>query len=97
MSDRPFLTARHDGKAFFHSSHDQMRVPWWSFSKSVLATAALKLVAEGACSLDDCLDDNGTLYESCSSIALAFPTTVVCVNITRKFGEARRRGQLRSF
>lgn len=58
MSDSPFLTAWHDGTDMFHPSHDRMRVPWWSFSKSVLATAALKLVAEGGCGLDDRLGDN---------------------------------------
>jgi CubicO group peptidase (beta-lactamase class C family) len=34
----------------------QSCVPWWSFTKTVLATAALRLVAQGRLSLDESFD-----------------------------------------
>jgi len=56
MADQPFLTARInvDGTMAFPADH--VRVPWWSFTKTALATGALQLVARGYCSLDEPVD-----------------------------------------
>jgi CubicO group peptidase (beta-lactamase class C family) len=56
MKDRYFLTARMDADGGPETSADQKRVPWWSFTKTALATAALQLVARGHFSLDDPID-----------------------------------------
>jgi D-alanyl-D-alanine carboxypeptidase len=45
-----FITARSDSPA---GSEQQAIVPWWSFTKAVLATAALRLVAEQRLELDE--------------------------------------------
>ena len=52
MEDRQFLTARIDSDGESEMSADQRCVPWWSFTKTVLATAALQLVARGQLTLD---------------------------------------------
>lgn len=52
----PFLSARIDGDDTTALGNDQASVPWWSFTKTALATAALKLVARGHCSLDQQVD-----------------------------------------
>jgi D-alanyl-D-alanine carboxypeptidase len=46
------LTARIDAAAPPGHDSDQARVPWWSFTKTALAAAALKLVAQGRLALD---------------------------------------------
>lgn len=48
-----FITARSDSLEEPASPLRQSVVPWWSFTKTVLATAALKLVAQERLSLDD--------------------------------------------
>jgi D-alanyl-D-alanine carboxypeptidase len=55
MDDRRFLTGRTDGRGSAASS-DAASVPWWSFTKTALATAALQLVARGQLMLDDPVD-----------------------------------------
>jgi D-alanyl-D-alanine carboxypeptidase len=52
MTERPFLTARMDRNGGLDSCADQAPVPWWSFTKTALATAALQLVARGHLGLD---------------------------------------------
>jgi len=47
-----FLTARIERGGAAAASVDQATVPWWSFTKTALAAAALKLVAEGRLALD---------------------------------------------
>jgi CubicO group peptidase (beta-lactamase class C family) len=56
MSASRFLTARIDPNGGPDALADRVRVPWWSFTKTALATAALRLVARGALRLDDRLD-----------------------------------------
>jgi CubicO group peptidase (beta-lactamase class C family) len=56
MTGPPFLTARIDVNGGREVHADQACVPWWSFTKTALATAALQLVARGYCSLDDRID-----------------------------------------
>jgi D-alanyl-D-alanine carboxypeptidase len=52
MQDQRFLTARIDADGGQKACADETRVPWWSFTKTALATAALRLVAQGRFSLD---------------------------------------------
>ena len=56
MKDEPFFTARIDANGGPESCADQARVPWWSFTKTALAAAALQLVARGQLGLDDRID-----------------------------------------
>jgi CubicO group peptidase (beta-lactamase class C family) len=56
MTDQHFLTARLDATGGPEIRADHARVPWWSFTKTALATAALQLVARGHCRLDDRID-----------------------------------------
>jgi D-alanyl-D-alanine carboxypeptidase len=53
MKGQSFLTARIDSDGGSESFANRIRVPWWSFTKTALATAALQLVARGLRSLDD--------------------------------------------
>ena len=53
MKDQRFLTVRINADGGPEACADQTRVPWWSFTKTALAAAALKLVARGCFSLDD--------------------------------------------
>jgi len=57
MDDRPFLTARVDDVGGVAGSSEDAAVPWWSFTKTALATVALQLVAQGKLVLDDAIDD----------------------------------------
>jgi D-alanyl-D-alanine carboxypeptidase len=52
MTDRGFLTARIDADGGPETRADHARVPWWSFTKTALATAALQLVGRGHFRLD---------------------------------------------
>jgi CubicO group peptidase (beta-lactamase class C family) len=52
MMDQPLLTATIDADGGPEIHADRALVPWWSFTKTALATAALKLVARGYCRLD---------------------------------------------
>jgi D-alanyl-D-alanine carboxypeptidase len=57
MNYRPFLTARIDaGRAPKHCSAHNC-APWWSFTKTALATAALQLVERGYLDLDGQIGD----------------------------------------
>jgi CubicO group peptidase (beta-lactamase class C family) len=56
MTHQPVLTARIDGNGGPEIRADYVRVPWWSFTKTALATAALQLVARGYCRLDERID-----------------------------------------
>jgi CubicO group peptidase (beta-lactamase class C family) len=56
MTDHPFLTAFIDGDGGPGIDADDALVPWWSFTKTALATAALQLVARGDCRLDQRVD-----------------------------------------
>jgi len=55
MADQRFLSARVDGNEA-PVSPCSASVPWWSFTKTALATVALQLVAQGHLSLDDLID-----------------------------------------
>src|SRR5262245_34684510 len=55
MADQRFLSARVDGSEAPVSAYSAS-VPWWSFTKTALATVALQLVAQGHLSLDDLID-----------------------------------------
>lgn len=57
MSRQTVLTARIDGRDGPDPEADEHRVPWWSFTKTVLAAAALKLVSEDKLRLDISIDD----------------------------------------
>ena len=57
MTDQHFLTARIDADNGPAIDVDHALVPWWSFTKTALATAALQLVALGHCRLDERIDD----------------------------------------
>jgi D-alanyl-D-alanine carboxypeptidase len=57
MNDRLFLTARIDADHAPKDWSDHSCVPWWSFTKTALATAALQLVDRGYLDLDDEIDD----------------------------------------
>jgi D-alanyl-D-alanine carboxypeptidase len=50
---KSLLTARIGAAGQPNHHADQARVPWWSFTKTALAAAALKLVARGRLALDD--------------------------------------------
>ena len=50
--DQPLLTASIDANSGSVIHADRALVPWWSFTKTALAAAALKLVALGYCHLD---------------------------------------------
>ena len=52
-----FITARIDSAEVPVDWVQQSRVPWWSFTKTALATAALRLVAQGRLRLDEPFDD----------------------------------------
>jgi CubicO group peptidase (beta-lactamase class C family) len=52
MMDQLLLSASIDADSDSEIHADQALVPWWSFTKTVLATAALKLVAQGHSRLD---------------------------------------------
>jgi CubicO group peptidase (beta-lactamase class C family) len=56
MTHQPVLTARIDGNGGPEIRADYVRVPWWSFTKTALATAALQLVARGYCRVDERID-----------------------------------------
>jgi D-alanyl-D-alanine carboxypeptidase len=56
--DEPYLTARIDGNVGPQGHADEIRVPWWSFTKTALAAAALRLVGRGHLSLDDRIDNH---------------------------------------
>lgn len=51
-----YLTACSDDDGASVAGGDRACVPWWSFSKTVLAVAALKLVASGRLALDARID-----------------------------------------
>ena len=53
MKDQPILTARIDANGGPEISADQARVPWWSFTKTVIAAGALALVRDGQLALDE--------------------------------------------
>ena len=57
MKDQPFLAARIDANGGPEACSDKACVPWWSFTKTALATAALQLVARGHFRLDDLIDN----------------------------------------
>jgi D-alanyl-D-alanine carboxypeptidase len=52
MGNPVFLTAQIDADRELEACADQTRVPWWSFTKTALAVAAMQLVAQGRLSLD---------------------------------------------
>jgi D-alanyl-D-alanine carboxypeptidase len=52
MGNPVFLTAQIDADGELEACADQTRVPWWSFTKTALAVAAMQLVAQGRLSLD---------------------------------------------
>ena len=56
MTDQNFLSARIDADGEPETRADHARVPWWSFTKTALATAALQLVGQGRFSLDERID-----------------------------------------
>jgi CubicO group peptidase (beta-lactamase class C family) len=56
MTDQTFRTARIDRDDGPATDADRALVPWWSFTKTVLAAAALQLVARGHCHLDERID-----------------------------------------
>jgi CubicO group peptidase (beta-lactamase class C family) len=53
MTDRGFLTARINAGSGPETRADHARVPWWSFTKTALAVAALQLVGRGHFRLDE--------------------------------------------
>jgi D-alanyl-D-alanine carboxypeptidase len=53
MMDQPFLTATINADGGLETHASRALVPWWSFTKTALATAALQLVARGSCRLDE--------------------------------------------
>jgi CubicO group peptidase (beta-lactamase class C family) len=53
MQNTGFVSARLNAKGEPTASTGQRPVPWWSFTKTVLATAALILVDQGRLILDD--------------------------------------------
>jgi D-alanyl-D-alanine carboxypeptidase len=53
MTDHGFVVAKIEGGGEPESCADRARVPWWSFTKTVLATAALLLVGRGHLRLDE--------------------------------------------
>lgn len=53
MTDQGFHVARMDADGGPEIRADHARVPWWSFTKTALATAALQLVGRGYFRLDE--------------------------------------------
>ncbi|HEY7245413.1 MAG TPA: serine hydrolase domain-containing protein [Xanthobacteraceae bacterium] len=56
MTDQGFLSARIDADGGPEAPANHARVPWWSFTKTALATAALQLVGRGHFRLDERID-----------------------------------------
>src|ERR1700724_2282941 len=56
MTNERCLTACIDRYGGPEICANHVRVPWWSFTKTALATAALQLVARGELTLDDRID-----------------------------------------
>jgi D-alanyl-D-alanine carboxypeptidase len=56
MMDKPFLTARIDATGGLQIRADHTPVPWWSFTKTALAAAALQLVGRGHFRLDESIN-----------------------------------------
>lgn len=54
--DSRVLVARIDGDGDVAGSDADACVPWWSFTKTVMAVAALRLAAQGLCDLDEPVD-----------------------------------------
>ena len=52
MANPATLTARYDESGAHGADDDGARVPWWSFTKTALAAAAMQLVAAGRLDLD---------------------------------------------
>jgi len=63
-------------------------VPWWSFTKTILAAAALVLVRDGRLALDRSSKVAPLLCANFSSISRAWQTTVASRPITKPW----RRG-----
>ena len=57
MTEQMISAVVHDGAVL--TVDCELPVPWWSFSKTVLAATALALVAEGRLSLDEPLEGRG--------------------------------------
>ena len=58
-------------QAVVASEGDATDVPWWSFTKTVIAVAALALVRDGHFALDSPLPDRPTRFANSFSIAPA--------------------------
>lgn len=56
MKDQRFLTASIGANGRSEINADHAAVPWWSFTKTALAAAVLKLAGQGHCSLDERLE-----------------------------------------
>jgi CubicO group peptidase (beta-lactamase class C family) len=55
--EQPYLTARFVADHAPKNCFDHDCVPWWSFTKTALATAALQRVDRDSRDLDDLIDD----------------------------------------
>ena len=88
MEDRRFLTARIvDGSGPAASADDDL-VPWWSFTKTALATAALQLVAQGRFALDGPIGNRPYTLRQ----LLQHRAGVPCYGGLASYHEAVRRG-----
>jgi Beta-lactamase len=57
-------------------------VPWWSFTKTVLAGAVLALVARRRLDLNEPVEGYRIAFAICCNTPPDFPTTMVCQNTT---------------
>ena len=89
MTDRPFLTARVDKTGGPDVSADHARVPWWSFTKTALAAAALQLVARGQWRLDERIDGRPYTLRQLLQHRAGVPN----YGNLRSYHEAVRRGE----
>jgi len=90
MTQPPVLTARINIKGGPEIGADYARIPWWSFTKTALATAALQLVARGDCRLDK--RTGLTRCANCFSTVQVSRTTATSLPIMSLFGVVTNLG-----
>ena len=68
-------------------------VPWWSFTKTLIAVAALRLVEQKKLDLDRTFPDFPSPCDTCFSIAPGSEITARCGPITTRSAKGKSRGR----
>jgi Beta-lactamase len=74
-----------------------MIVPWWSFTKTVIAAAVLRLVQDGRLRLDETLDGKSYSLRQLLQHRAGLPDYGALPSITLPWPEVISRGQRRNF